>query len=596
MDESPDRPERSARRFGAIFAILAAAVAVLPFLPALTAEFVNLDDDKFFVENPAFRGLDLQHLRWMFTTTRMGHYAPLTWVSAAVDFTIAGLDPRQFHRTNLLLHAIASALFFLLAVRVLRLANPIRARAHPRLLRIAALAAALLFAVHPLRVETVAWITERRGLLGAVFLLAAMLAWLRACEPNRAQLASRGWYAVSIAALALSLLSKGLGMTFVALVIVLDFWPLRRLPARARDLWKPEYRAVWLQKIPLLALGAASAVVSAWAAASAPDTVRSLAQWGPLARVAQSGYGLLFYVGKTLWPSGLAPVYELPAAFHPVEPRFLAGMIAAVLFLPLLFVLCRRAPWLAVALATYALALAPVLGFLQAGPQLVADRYSYVACMPWALLAGGALLLLWSRSAVLRIASTTGLIAIVVVLGLRSRWQTEAWHDSRALWTRALEAGAPSSTAYNNLGILDGRAGNHASAISCFQSSLAIQPEQGQAWFNLGVTYVFEQRYEEAAEAFQKARRWMKPAWSPLINLGDLYLNHLNRIDDSVSAYREAVADVESRGPEFFSPFPYLGFGLALMRKGEPEAAQPFLRNAARFPETRAAALRALAR
>ncbi len=595
MDESPDRPERRARRIGAILAVVVAAIAVLPFLPALTAEFVNLDDDKFFVENPAFRGLDLQHLRWMFTTTRMGHYAPLTWVSAAVDFTISGLDPRQFHRTNLLLHALASALFFLLAVQVLRLANPIRARAHPHLLRIAAFTAALLFAVHPLRVETVAWITERRGLLGGVFLLAALLAWLRACEPSRAQLASRGWYAVSIAALALSLLSKGLGMTFVALVIVLDFWPLRRLPARARDLWKPEYRAVWLQKIPPFALGAASAVVSAWAAASAPDTVRSLAQWSPLARLAQSGYGLLFYLGKTVWPSGLAPVYELPAAFHPLEPRFLAGMIAAALFLPLLFVLRRRAPWLAAALATYALALAPVLGFLQAGPQLVADRYSYVACMPWALLAGGAVLLLGSRSvdsprssAVLRIASATGVIAILAVLGLRTRRQTEAWHDSRALWTRALEVGAPSSTAYNNLGILDGSTGDYASAISYFQASLELQPEQGQAWFNLGVTHVLEKRYEEAAEAFQMARRW--------INLGDLYLNHLDRIDDAVSTYREAVADVESRGPESFSPFPYLGFGLALMRKGEAESARPFLLNAARFPETRAAALRALAR
>jgi tetratricopeptide (TPR) repeat protein len=194
------------------------------------------------------------------------------------------------------------------------------------------------------------------------------------------------------------------------------------------------------------------------------------------------------------------------------------------------------------------------------------------------------------------LASAVGAIAIVAVLGLRARRQTEAWHDSRTLWTRALEAGAPSSTAYNNLGILDGRAGDYASAMSCFQASLDLQPEQGQAWFNLGVTRVFQQQYEEAAEAFRMARRWMKPAWSPLINLGDLYLNHLDRVDDAVSAYREAVADVESRGPESFSPFPYLGFGLALVRKGETESARPFLRRAAQFPETRAAALRALGR
>jgi tetratricopeptide (TPR) repeat protein len=594
MSFEPSIQERRAHRIGAVLAILASAVAVVPFLPALHADFVTFDDDKGLVENPAFRGLDPHHLAWMFTTTRLGHYAPLTWVSEAVDFTISGLDPHAFHRTNLLLHAIATALFFLLAVRILRLANPSLAEAQPLALRFAGFAAALLFAVHPLRVETVAWVTERRGLLGAVFLLAALLAWLRACEAGRAELASRGWYAASMLALLLSLLSKGLGMTFVAIVVALDFWPLRRLPARVRDLGRKEHRSVWIQKIPPLLLGAASALVSAWAAASAADTVRTLAQWSPLARIAQSGYGLLFYVRRTLWPSGLVPMVELPVVFDPLEPRFLAGICAAVLFLPLLLSIRSRAPWLAVSLAVYAIALAPVLGFAQAGPQLAADRYSYVACMPWAVLAGGALLLAWSRRAPLP--ATAAVLAIVSVLGVATWRQTRTWRDSRTLWTHALEAGRPSAFAYNNLGMLDGIAGDHESAIACFRASLAIQPEQGNAWFNLGLTQALDRHYAEAAESFEMARRWKKPAWTPLISLGDLYLNRLDRIDDAVAVYREAVADVESGGPRSFAPYPYLGLGLALTRRGDRESARPYLQVAARNPETRAEALRNLQR
>jgi tetratricopeptide (TPR) repeat protein len=590
--------ERSARRLGALVALLAGAVAFAAFQPALRAGFLNFDDDFLYVQSAEYRGLDARRLAWMFTTTRLGHYAPLTWLTAALDFAMSGLDPRAFHRTNLILHASNAALFCLVAVRLVREAQPERADAHPFALRIASGVAAILFAVHPLRTESVAWVTERRGLLGAFFLLLALLAWLRACAPRRAELASRAWYFAALLALTASLLSKGLGMTFVATTIALDVYPLRRLPGRVSAWWKKDFRAVWLQKVPVFLLGAASAWVSAWAARSAGNTVRTLEQWGPLARVGQAGYGLLFYVQKTLWPAGLAPLHELPYRYDAVEPRFLASLVAVAVLLPILFRLRRSMPWLAAAAAGYGIALAPVLGFAQAGPQLVADRYSYVACMPWALVAGGALLLAWSRvrGTIFRAATAAVLIALSALLFALCRKQTEVWHDSRALWTRVLEAGEPSSIAHNNLGAMDGADGRYETAIEHLQAALAIRPGEGRAWFNLGLFYTAEDRLAEAERAYREARKTMTPAADPLVNLGNLYLNRLNRIDDAVAAFREAVADVESAGPRRFSPLPYLGLGVALERKGETAEARRTLEFAAQFPETRERALQALGR
>jgi len=592
----PVRDPGRAWSSGLAWPLAVAALAYAAFTPALRGGFVSYDDVDLFVHNGGFRGLGARNLEWMFTTTRMGHYAPLTWLSHAVEFAGFGLDPAAFHRTNLLLHALNAACVFLLAVRLLAAARPREASEHPLALKLAAAAAACLFAVHPLRAESVAWITERRGLLGSLFLLLALLAYLRACPRGSAAVSSRGAYAASVLLLVLSLLSKGLGMAFVGMVVVLDFYPLRRIPAASAGWRSPAARPVWIQKIPFLLLGLVSAAISAWAARSAAGTVLTLEQWGPLARAGQAAFGLAFYVRKTLHPLHLAAVVELPYRFDPTEPRFLASALAVLLAIVLLAATRRRWPALAAASAAYALALAPVLGLLQAGPQLVADRYSYLACIPWALLAGGGLL---AASARCRPIATSALFAAagvaVIALFRLSLAQAATWVDTQTLWEHAIAAGEPSSVAYVNLGSLHAEAGDSDAAIESYRAALRLRPDQGLAWFDLGIQYAARGRLEEAVQADREACRTLKPAYKALVNLG-VHLDRLGRLDEALEPFRAAVADADAAGPELYSPVPHLVLGAALRRQGLDAEGRRHLQIAAASPETRAEALRELSR
>ena len=566
-----------------VAAAIAAVAAWIAFSPVLDAGFVNYDDTGLFVDNPMFRGLGVENLRWMFTTTMAGHWAPLAWVSHAIDFLASGLDPKAFHRTNLILHAANAALFCLLAARLLAIARPREAREQPWALSTAACVAAVFFAVHPLRAESVGWITERRGLLSAFFLLPALLAYLRAVRPGEVELASKGWYALSIALLALALLSKGLGLTFAAILVVIDVYPLRR----------PLARAVWVQKLPFLALGVASALLSTWAAGFLPGTVKTLEEWGIAERIGQSFLGLAFYLQKTLWPAHLAAVVELPWRFHFEDPRFLVRAAAVVALAIGILLARRRAPALASAGAAYVVAIAPVLGLAQAGPQLVADRYSYVACMPWALLVGGGLWIALDRAGAFRVVLLSAFAAVVVALAFASRAQSATWHDSRSLFEHAIAVGHDSSVAHVNLGGLELEAGNEAGAVEHYLAATRIRPDQGRAWFNLGIIYGRQGRLEDAERADLDAVRTMKPAFQPLVNLGNLYRNKMGRLDAAIAAYRQAVVDAESTRV-LGSPVPYLVLGAALREKGEALEARRYLELAARYEPTRPEALREL--
>jgi len=454
------------RGWAAWGAALVALASFAAFLPALGNGWVNWDDGVYLLENPHFRGLSVRHLLWMFTTTWSGVYQPLPWLTYAADYKLWGLNPAGYHLTSLLFHCANAVLAFWLARRLFVLCREPESPRQAAALEAAAMFAALAFAVHPLRVESVAWAWERRDVVCGTFSLACVLAALRAREKGSGP-------ALAMTFFAAALLSKALAVTLPLTLLILDGYPLRRIPGAPRRWLRGTARSVWLEKIPYLLLALGMGLFALWAQAE-NRALWSFAQHGLPGRFAQAAYGAMFYVGKTIFPFGLAPIYEMPA--HPGALGPAPGLAAAGFALTTLLAwrLRRKQPGLLAAWLCYLAALAPVLGLLQAGSQLVADRYSYLSCLPWALLAAGWLRRRlegnrWPRAG-------AAAAALILALGSLAWRQTRIWKGPLTLWARALEASPQSPVAQLQMGVALAQAGRTGEAAARFAESLRLNP------------------------------------------------------------------------------------------------------------------------
>ncbi len=459
------------------FAVLSATITFLAFLPALHGGFV-WDDQKNIVENPGFRSFDFRHLKWMFTTFFMGPYQPLSWLSLGLDFKFWGLKPFGFHLTNLLLHAANAALFFRVSRETLA-----RALGKDDRAGIAALAAALFFGLHPLRVESVAWITERRDVLAGLFVLSATWAYLR----RR--------LGVALGLYFLSLLSKASGATLPVAWLALDLYPLGRLDSRAA------LKEALIEKWPFFGLAFLAGVFALLGQLSAGNLV-SLQAHGFSARLAQAALGSSFYIEKTLWPRHLCPLYPLPGHLALTEPRVwiaTGALIGVVIALRL----CR-VPWRAQAALWiyYWATLLPVLGILQNGPQLMADRYSYLSCLGWTLLAAAAL-----TQATNRWQHRVFVVPVIVLgaLALGSWRQTRVWRDDDALWGAAVALHPDSAAIKLNYGLALAGKRRLFEALSIYEEASEIEPNNAMILTHQGYALLELRRYPEAEKTLKQA-------------------------------------------------------------------------------------------
>src|SRR5213594_3818418 len=428
----------------AVIPLVIAFSTFAAFLPTLQNQFVSWDDDKNFLENPYYRGLSWTHLRWMWTT-HLGHYIPLTWMTLGLDYLPWGMNPVGYHLTSLLLHVTNAVVFFFVVRWLLTRALPSPSE-HGYALAVSSGVAALVFAIHPLRVESVAWVTERRDVLSGLFYLVAILLYLRACEGGAR---GRGWYWLSVAAFVGALLSKSMVVNLPVVLLILDVYPLRRLGGAA-GWWSEPARRVYVEKIPFVLLAAAASAIAVMAQSSV-HAAASLAQLSVPSRLAVSAYGLSFYLWKMVVPLNLSPLYELPPTVNPWAPPFFLSYGLVLAITAIILALRRRVPGLPAAWLAYIVVLLPVLGILQSGPQIAADRYTYLAGLGWAVLAGAGLLSTWRRWPPFVL---TGL-AVVLLSGLGTlTWnQVEVWHDSEKLWTHALAIDPKTSMAQFGLEI-----------------------------------------------------------------------------------------------------------------------------------------------
>jgi len=416
------------------------AAVFAAYAPALDAGFVNWDDLAGIVDNPKVQGLGAENLRWMFSETYLGPWQPLSWLSLALNHAAAGLDPAAFHATNLALHALASLALFLLAWRLFGAVGAL-AESYPARFG-AALLAALLFAVHPLRCESVCWVTERRDVLSAPFVFLALYVWLGAPAREAGGLARRQLGALALFALAL--MSKATVVVAPVWMLAVDLWPRQRL---ARLGW----RRLLLEKSGFVLLAAAASAM-ALIGQKRDAAMMGLEQFGLLDRCVVALHAPTFYLWKTLVPIGLMPCYELQPPGGHLTPRFLVPAAITLAITLLLALRWRRWPAALCAWLAFLATIAPVSGLLQSGPQVAADRYSYLASAPLALFVGGIVARLWLRAPELRTLLSAAAGLVLVALGWAAHQQSRIWHDSLGLWERVLALEPENSTAHENLG------------------------------------------------------------------------------------------------------------------------------------------------
>jgi tetratricopeptide (TPR) repeat protein len=465
---------------------LVAALALVAFLPALHHQFLGWDDAKNYLDNPHYRGLGPRQLAWMFTTFHMGHYIPVTWMTFGLDYLLWGMTSSGYHLTSILVHAATALAFYFLSLRLLRAALPVVTEGD---LRIGAALAALLFAVHPLRAESVAWITERRDVVSGLFYVLSVLAYLKAVDGT--DRVSPRWYWTSVSLFACGLLSKSIVVTLPVILLALDVYPLRRLGG-AKGWRRP---SVWLEKLPYVALGAAAAVIGFLALFTLGNT-RSLAEMGPVYRIVLSIYALAFYLWKSVMPFGLSPLYQLGVTVTWLH----FGAVATLLGIAIL--MRRRWPAFTVATLAYLATLLPVLGIFQNGPQAAADRYTYLACLGWAVILGGLAARRWAGRAVARV-----VLSIWVLAMLPLTWQQVAvWHDSVTLWSHAIALAPENRAAHFNLAGAHEEAARYAAAVAEYEEVARLSNRFGGRWYiTIGWNYEKAKVDRLALAAFHKA-------------------------------------------------------------------------------------------
>lgn len=516
----------SRRTLVALIPLSIAAVTILCFLPALRNGFVAWDDETNFIQNPHYRGLGATQLHWMWTTTLMGHYVPLSWMSLGLDYDLWGMNPGGYHLTSILIHGANAVLVYFIARRILRYSDG-TAFDQSASLTAAAIAAALGFALHPLRVESVAWATERRDVLSCLFFFASILSYLRFIgDPRR----SRRWYISASSLFAASLLSKATTMTLPAVLVLINMYPLKRLDLSSRRSAASGLRVLG-EVLPFAVIAGAAAIFSI-VALNPPD------QLPMAAKLAVSMYSIAFYVWKTLAPVNLSPLYEMPLHVDPLAWKFLAGYGVVLIITYAVWHLRHRYPSAGAAWIAFVIITSPMLGIVQNGPQIAADRYTYYSAAVLSILGAG-WLFSWTRLSMRGQALVA--VGMLIPLGIVTWRQTSVWHDSTTLWSRVLHVDEQSAFGHVGIARVDFARGDLDGAIQHYRRASELLPTYSEGYNNIGNAMAIQGRLDDAIQQYQHALAIKSTSPEVRNNWGSV-LAREGKFEQAIEQFRLAVA------------------------------------------------------
>jgi tetratricopeptide (TPR) repeat protein len=559
------------KRHSVLLSCLLLAGAVLwAFLPAIGNDFTGYDDPDYVTANPHVQqGVTAESIRWAFTSAAAANWHPLTWLGHVLDCQLYGLEPWGHHLTSLLLHLLTSIVLFL----ALRQATGATGKS---------LAVSLLFSLHPLRAESVAWVAERKDVLSALFFCTTL--WAQAkfgarsaeCGAQRSPSGIRPpasgiqqrvssiqhpttWlYLLTLSFFLLGLLSKPMLVTVPFVLLLVDFWPLQR--------WS---RTNWLklviEKLPFVGAAAAVSVVT-FMVQKQGGAMGAVLPFGARLENALVSYGR--YLGRLFWPVDLSPFYP-PVANWPglvvlAAALLLAGLTAAAVWQ------WRKRPWLCVGWLWFVGMLVPVIGLVQVGEQSMADRYTYLPSIGlFIAVVWGAGELLDARPAFVRLA-LAALAGTSLVLAVLTRVQVAYWKDTETLFRHALAVTEGNYLAHYNLGAALEKQARFDEATAEFEAALRLKPDYAEAHNNLGIVKDKTGRLDEALEQFAEAIR-LRPQFADPHNNRAVTLEKLGRMDDAAAEYQAALR----LKPDYADA--HYNYGLALAAEGRlTEAVQEY--------------------
>ncbi len=562
--------------------LLLTTIAV--YWPSVNHEFINYDDPEYVTRNAHVgTGFTYENIRWAFTTTLMGNWNPVTWLSHMADSEIYGLDPRGHHLTNIILHCLNTILLFIILNRIT--GNLWRS-----------FFVAAIFALHPLRVESVAWVAERKDVLSAFFFMTALLAYTLYVErPGIIR------YLLIMASFTVGLMAKPMLVTFPAVLLLLDYWPLERLrigwrgsPPSSLGLSDlpvmkslPSF-SIFLEKLPFFLISAVFSMIAIHAQKDA-KALLSVPAHPVMLRLSNALLAYMNYLGKTFWPQDLAVLYPLPGQV-PISHAILAFIFLGCLSVLSIW-LSRRSPFLVTGWLWFLGTLVPVIGLIQVGLQAMADRYTYIPSIGLSILA------VWGvaegtkklrhRSLVIIVSSCVIMLWLIIT----TRSQLKYWENSIALFTHTLEVTENNYVAHTNLGDALDKRGRYNEAIHHYGESLRIKPDDAFVYDKLATDLDIVGRLDDAV-AYYRMSLQLEPGNAKVHNNLGITLIRQGNASEAVKQFKLAV----QLAPEFVDA--RYNLGLALASEGKTQEAIKHFSEALRLnpsdPEIRSSLEKAL--